>query len=56
RYADMVKRNVIPAELSAKLPPAEAYDKAIFPTLAQIEAAKKTITEGWDKVVGANVA
>ena len=55
RFADMVKRNVVPADLAKKLPPAAAYDKAIFPTLDQISAAKKTITEGWDKMVGANV-
>ena len=55
RFADMTKRGVIPADLAKKLPPADAYAKAIFPTLDQISAAKKTITEGWDKVVGADV-
>lgn len=51
RFNDMVKRNVIPAELSAKLPPAENYEKAFFPKLEDIVAAKKVIAEGWRKVV-----
>lgn len=53
RFADMVKRNVIPAEVSAKLPPAEYYEKAVFPSLDQIVAAKKYIAENWrSKVLG----
>ena len=55
RYNDMVKRGVVPAELSAKLPPAELYATAVFPTLAQLEAAKKTIVEQWDAVVNVSV-
>jgi len=55
RYNDLVKRNVIPAEVTAKLPPAELYAKAVFPTIEQINNAKKAITDGWDKVVGADV-
>jgi putative spermidine/putrescine transport system substrate-binding protein len=45
----------VPADLSAKLPPAEAYSKAVFPTLAQQDAAKKYIADNWDKVVNVNV-
>jgi putative spermidine/putrescine transport system substrate-binding protein len=53
RYLDMVKRNVIPAELSDKLPPAEYYEKAIFPELDAIVAAKAYISENWrTKVLG----
>jgi len=55
RYNDMAKRNVVPAELAAKLPPASAYAKAVFPTLDQQTAAAKAIAEGWDKIVGANI-
>jgi len=55
RYDDLVKRNVIPADLAAKLPPAELYAKALFATAAQIDASKKVITEGWDAAVGADV-
>ena len=38
-----------------KLPPAAAYEKAVFPTLDDQAAAKTTITGQWDAVVGANV-
>lgn len=55
RYNDLAANNKIPADLAANLPPAELYAKAVFPTLAQIDASKKTITEGWDGVVGADV-
>jgi putative spermidine/putrescine transport system substrate-binding protein len=55
RYSDMAKRGVIPADLAAKLPPAELYDQAVFPTLDQLNAAKTTITENWDSVVKADV-
>ena len=53
RYTDMVKRNVIPADVAAKLPPAEYYEKAVFPKLDEIVAAKKYISENWrSKVLG----
>jgi putative spermidine/putrescine transport system substrate-binding protein len=56
RYTDMAKRGVIPADLAAKLPPAELYEKAVFPTLEQLNAAKATITENWDAVVNVDVS
>jgi putative spermidine/putrescine transport system substrate-binding protein len=53
RFADMSKRNVVPADLAAKLPPAEYYANALFPTLDEISAAKKYIAENWrQKVLG----
>jgi putative spermidine/putrescine transport system substrate-binding protein len=55
RYNDLVKRNVIPADLATKLPPAELYAKAVFPKIEQQDAAKKLITEGWDKSVNVQV-
>ena len=55
RFNDLAKNGKIPADLLAKLPPAAAYEKAVFPTLDQQDAAKTTITGDWDKVVGANV-
>jgi putative spermidine/putrescine transport system substrate-binding protein len=55
RFNDLAKNNKIPQDLLAKLPPAAAYEKAVFPTLEQQDAAKATITGQWDKVVGANV-
>ena len=38
-----------------KLPPAAAYEAAVFPTLEDQAAAKEVITKNWDSVVGANV-
>lgn len=55
RYNDMVRRGVIPEDLAAKLPPAELYEQAVFPTLAQLEAARAVITEQWDSVVNVDV-
>lgn len=55
RFNAMVKAGKVPQELLDKLPPAAAYDKAVFPTVDQQAANKKAVTEGWDKVVGANV-
>jgi putative spermidine/putrescine transport system substrate-binding protein len=55
RYNDMVRRGVIPAEMAAKLPPAELYEAAVFPTLEQQEAARTIITENWDSVVNVDV-
>ncbi|MNL80789.1 hypothetical protein D3C87_2077200 [compost metagenome] len=51
----MLKAGKFPQELLDKLPPAEAYEKAIFPTVDELSANKTAIVEGWDKVVGANV-
>jgi putative spermidine/putrescine transport system substrate-binding protein len=55
RFLDLVKKKKVPGELLAKLPPAESYDKAVFPTLEQQDRAKQIITKQWDTVVGANV-
>jgi putative spermidine/putrescine transport system substrate-binding protein len=50
RYDDMVTRGVVPADLAAKLPDSTG---AVFPTPAQLEAATKLITTGWDATTGA---
>lgn len=55
RFGDLAKNNKIPADVLAKLPPAAAYDKAVFPTLDEQAAGKTAITTSWDKVVGSNV-
>jgi putative spermidine/putrescine transport system substrate-binding protein len=55
RYNDLAKRGVIPEEIAAKLPPAELYANAVFPSIAQINNAKQVINDNWDKVVGADV-
>ena len=56
RYNDLVKRNVIPADLAKKLPPAELYAKAVFPTGAQVSAARKFVGDNWEKTVGVKIA
>jgi putative spermidine/putrescine transport system substrate-binding protein len=55
RFQDLVKNGKVPADLLAKLPPAEAYAKALFPSLEQQGKAKETITKQWDSVVGVTV-
>ncbi len=55
RFTDMVKAGTVPEEMLAKLPAADAYEAAVFPTVEEQEAMKTVVTEGWDKVVGANV-
>jgi len=52
RENDMRARGVIPADLLAKLPDVTG---AVFPTVAQLDAAKVLITENWDTAVGANI-
>lgn len=56
RFGDLATNKKLPADLMAKLPAAEAYAKALFPTLDQQSAAKEAITKQWDSVVGANIA
>lgn len=55
RFNAMSAAGKVPAELLAALPPADAYAKAYFPSLDEQAANKAAVTEGWDKVVGANV-
>lgn len=55
RFKDLLKNGKIPQDLLAKLPPAEAYEKAVFPKLDDLNTSKEVITKQWDKVVGANV-
>jgi putative spermidine/putrescine transport system substrate-binding protein len=47
----MAARGVIPADLAAKLPPAEAYEKAFFPQVSMLTAVFTEITENWRSVV-----
>ena len=51
RFNDMAARGVIPADLAAKLPPAESYANAYFPTVEILGATKTYITDNWRKVV-----
>lgn len=55
RFNDLVKNGKVPQALLDKLPPAEAYEAAVFPTLEEQGKAKEAITKNWDSVVGANV-
>lgn len=55
RYNDLVARGVIPAELAAQLPSPDIYEKAVFPTIEQINAASEYIANNWDTMVGADV-
>lgn len=53
RFEDMKARDVIPADLAAKLP---AFDGPVaFPTIDQINNSKAVIAEKWMTVVGADV-
>ena len=52
REQDMRDRGVVPADLLAKLPDVTG---AVFPTVAQLDAAKALITANWDAAVGANI-
>jgi putative spermidine/putrescine transport system substrate-binding protein len=55
RFNDLAAKGKIPPDLMEALPPAAAYEAAVFPTLDEQNAAKAAITERWDSVVGANV-
>ena len=55
RFNDLASKGAIPQELLDALPPAEAYEAAVFPTLDEQSANKDAVTSGWDAVVGANV-
>ncbi|MET3791581.1 ABC transporter substrate-binding protein [Aquamicrobium terrae] len=55
RFNQLVSEGKVPQEVLDKLPPAEAYTKAVFPSLEEQDANKNAVTGGWDSVVGANV-
>ncbi len=52
READLRAHNMVPADLSAKLPDVSG---AVFPTLDQLNKAKDLITKNWDSAVGADI-
>jgi len=52
REPDLRSRNVIPADLLAKLPDISG---AVFPTNDQLNKAKDLITKNWDSVVGSDI-
>ena len=55
RFNAMAAAGKLDADAMAKLPPAEAYTAAVFPTLDEQAANKDAVVGGWDAVVGANV-
>jgi putative spermidine/putrescine transport system substrate-binding protein len=55
RFNDLAAKGKIPQDMLAKLPPADAYKKAVFPSLDDQAVSKEAITKQWDSVVGANV-
>ena len=55
RFNDLAINGKVPQELLDNLPPAAAYEAAVFPTLEEQGAAKEAITKNWDSVAGANV-
>jgi len=55
RFNAMSAAGKLDAEAMSKLPPAESYEAAYFPTLEEVDANKAAVTGGWDAVVGANV-
>jgi putative spermidine/putrescine transport system substrate-binding protein len=55
RFNDLVANKKVPQELLDKLPPAEGYAKAVFPTIDQVNANSDGVKAGWDATVGANV-
>lgn len=55
RYNDLVARDMIPADLAAKLPADELYANAVFPTLEQLEKHKQQIADNWVKVTNIDV-
>jgi putative spermidine/putrescine transport system substrate-binding protein len=52
RYENLIATNAVPADALAKLPDVAG---AVFPSLAQLDAAKALITTEWPNVVGAVV-
>lgn len=55
RFNDLAKNGKIPQELLDKMPPAAAYEKAVFPSLEEQAAAKEVISKQWSTTVGANI-
>jgi len=55
RFNQLVSEGKVPQEVLDKLPPADLYAKAVFPTLEEQAANNDIVTKQWDSVVGANV-
>ena len=55
RFNQLVSEGKVPQDVLDKLPAAELYKSAVFPSLEEQDANKQAVTSGWDSVVGANV-
>ncbi len=55
RFNALAKAGKIPQEMLDKLPPAEKYEQAVFPSLEEQAASKEKITAEWAARVGADV-
>lgn len=55
RFTELAANGKIPQEVLDKLPPADLYAKAVFPSLEEQDNNKTIVTTQWDSVVGANV-
>jgi putative spermidine/putrescine transport system substrate-binding protein len=55
RFADLMKRNVVPKAMLDMLPVAPKGVKTYFPSLAEQEVIAKACAEDWDKIVNVNV-
>jgi putative spermidine/putrescine transport system substrate-binding protein len=55
RFNAMAEAGKLPQDLLDKLPPAENYAKAVFPTLEQQAEHKQTVADGWANVVDVNI-
>ncbi len=55
RLADLTKRGVLSDELKAKLPDAALLAASIVPSGDQLSAARKSVKEQWDSVVGLDI-
>jgi putative spermidine/putrescine transport system substrate-binding protein len=55
RLADMLKRDVVPTELKAKLPDPALIANSVVPNGDQLTKARALIKEQWDAVVGLDI-
>ena len=55
RLADMLERDVVPADLQAKLPDPEIIASSVVPNGDQLSAARELIKNEWDNIVGLDI-
>ncbi|HVO71019.1 MAG TPA: hypothetical protein VMT24_13295, partial [Aggregatilineaceae bacterium] len=55
RIADLTARNVVSADLAAKLPDPKLLAAAVVPNPDQLTKARALIKDQWDSVVGLDI-